>query len=188
MFSRLVLVLCLLKLVSGLTNLERACAAENAEVLDNDFMVGTWYEVYRFAMWLNLPPSISCVNIKITEAPSDEVERYRTAHGEDEALKFDTKPVLFDRHDGYYKGMLTGSSQAKFLAWDPSKIFFETEKYEGQVYKKVNDDYMLFHTCALPNFKTLLSRRRDQTEEELQQVIATIEEVQRMETQRFCAP
>ncbi|XP_046978200.1 uncharacterized protein LOC124543918 [Vanessa cardui] len=168
---------------------EQACINTYSEPFDNDFLIGTWYEVYKFAFFLNLVPSLTCTKIVITKANSSEVQRYIDAYESENPFSFDDNPILMDRSNGQFKGMIMGNNQAKFFIYDPKSVFFWEDRYDARVYMKVNDDYMLYHQCALRGHqKWLLSRKNSTTVEELDAVIKSIQsEVRNLETQRFCA-
>lgn len=82
-----------------------------------------------------------------------------------------------------------GNADAKFFIFDPKNYFYKEDLYIAKVFRKVSDDFMLVHDCQLRGqFKSLLSRRRGVTDEELSAVVESIKkDVQNiMETQKFC--
>ncbi|XP_046977910.1 uncharacterized protein LOC124543689 [Vanessa cardui] len=189
LFQPIIIVFVIFGYVIALTDVEQACINRYSEPLDNNFLIGTWYEVYKFALFLNLVPSPSCVKIVITKASPSDVQRYINAYRLENPYSFDDNPILLDRYHGKFKGMVIGHKQAKFFVYDPESVFFSELKYDARVYMKVNDDYMLFLQCSLRGHqKWLLSRKNSTTVEELDAVIKSIHpHVINMETQKFCA-
>ncbi|XP_047531412.1 uncharacterized protein LOC125067077 [Vanessa atalanta] len=188
-FISIIFVFAVFGNVIALTEVEQACINTYSEPLDNDFLIGTWYDVYKFAIILNLIPSSSCVKTVITKAPPSDVQRYVDAYKLENPYSFNDNPILLDRHNGQFKSMIMGHNQAKFLVYDPETTYFLEDRYEARVYMKVNDDYMLFHQCSLRGHqKWLLSRKNSTTIEELDAVLKSIQsEVRNLETQRYCA-
>nr|XP_026496276.1 uncharacterized protein LOC113400821 [Vanessa tameamea] len=188
-FLSLILVLAIFGNVIALTEVEQACINRYSEPFDNNFLIGTWYDVYKFAIFLNLVPSSSCTKTVMTKASPSDVQRYVDAYKSKNPYSFDDNPILLDRHNGKYKSMIMGHNQVKFLIYDPESVFFSEDSYEARVYTKVNDDYMLFHKCSLRGHqKWLMSRKNSTTIEELDAVLKSIQsEIRNLETQRYCA-
>lgn len=185
--DKFIIIFLFLKVVSGLTNSDLECIKDHSTELSNDFLIGRWYKVYKFAYRLNLIASSECLEVNIAKPSTGEVERYREAHGLDAGYSFDDNPMLFNRTGRIYEGMILRNTEMKFFVFDPSSAFFRANKYESRVYRKISDDFVLFNTCAIRSTKWLLSRKKDLTQAELLEVISTIDEVKTLETQRFCA-
>ncbi|XP_050348926.1 uncharacterized protein LOC126772569 [Nymphalis io] len=188
-FLMAILVFAVFGNVISLTEVEQSCINTYSEHFDNVFLIGTWYNVYKFAIILDLLPSSSCIKTEIKKAPPSDVQKYVDAYKLNNPYSFDENPILMDRNSGQFKGMLMGNNQAKFFVYDPETIYFREDRYEARVYMKVNNDYMLFHQCSLRgNQKWLLSRKNSTTTEELNAVLKSINsEVKSLETQKFCA-
>ena len=172
---------------SSLTEVQQDCIKKYSSSASNDDLIGTWYSVYKFALFLNLLPSSTCPNTTIVKANRSEIQRYSEAYGPDNPYSFNDNAVLVNEDNSFY-GMLMGNTQTRFYVFDPTSVFHKKDRVDAKVYLKINDDYMLYHNCALRGHERwLLSRRRDQTTEEIEQVLKSISsEVGRMETQRYC--
>ncbi|CAH0719791.1 unnamed protein product, partial [Brenthis ino] len=183
----LFVILIYLTYVVSLSDVDRACANTYSDAASNDDLLGTWYDVFKFAHNLNLPPSSSCRESVVTRANQSEVQRYSEAYRLNNPYSFDDNPVLIN--DNFFFGMLMGKTATRFYVSDPNTTFYREDSYEARVYRRINDEYMLFHRCAMRgNVKWLLSKKRNPSTAELNEVIKSIEpEVRDFQTQRFCA-
>lgn len=182
----LFVILIYFRYVISLSDVDRACANTYSDAASNDDLLGTWYDVYKFSLNLNLPPTSTCRESVVTRANQSEVQRYSKAYRLDNPYSFDDNPVLMN--DDYFFGMLMGKTETRFYIYDPNTIFYQEDRYEARVYRKVNEEYMLYHRCAMRGHeKWLVSKKRNPSTAELNEVIKSIEpEVRNLQTQRFC--
>ncbi|XP_069357801.1 uncharacterized protein [Maniola hyperantus] len=188
MYRLLSIFICVLsfRFVYSLSEVEQACVNAHNNLLDNSFLIGTWYSICNFASRLNLPSSSYCKETIIKNATESDLQRYREGYPLENPFNFDDNPVISEsfRH----KGMIMGHMEAKFYVFDPENYFYKQDKYIVKVFRKVSEDYVLEHECRLRGeFRSLMSRKRHVSKEELERVISTLDkDVRDMETQRFC--
>ncbi|CAH2084411.1 unnamed protein product [Euphydryas editha] len=158
-FINILLVFSILQTVVSLNYVEEECVNTYTDDLDNDFLIGTWYEIYKFTS-VHLLPSHACTSIVITKPSRTEVQKYVDAYKLDNPFSFDDNPVLLER-DGRWKGMILGRKTVKFFIYDPDTTSYKPDFYGAKVYEKVNDDYILFQECNMRgHMKWLLSRKK----------------------------
>ncbi|XP_023935638.2 uncharacterized protein LOC112044127 [Bicyclus anynana] len=171
--------------VRSLSEVDQSCINSYKSNLDNSFLIGTWYSVCEFAPRLDLPSSNYCRETVIKNATDSDKQRYREGYRLQNPFNIDDNPVIAEAF--IYKEMIMGNAEAKFVVYDPKNYFYKEDLYGVRVFRKVSEDYMLVHECRWRgNFKSLLSRKRNITKQELNRVIATINDVKNMEKRRFC--
>ncbi|XP_073955093.1 uncharacterized protein [Choristoneura fumiferana] len=184
----------LLKLVfSEVTILDKAmktvnyCIHMNNETLSSNQLSGTWYSVYKFALTLNLVDTSECPMNIFTKPTKEELDEYKTKYDiKNETFSFDDYPLLV--WDGRLKGIVVGNTKAKYYFLEPKSTMRLSGMYEVMVFRPISDEYLIFYECSLRgHVKWLWSRRNNQTDEEIVNVVKGIKEVANKETQRFCA-
>ncbi|KPJ16041.1 hypothetical protein RR48_05996 [Papilio machaon] len=84
-------------------------------------------------------------------------------------------------------GLLLGGREAKFFISHPVNKP-NPEAYEIRIFRYVNDEFMIYEECSLSGFtRWLISRNRNPTDEELQKIIASENDLKRLDSQKFCA-
>ncbi|XP_045769313.1 uncharacterized protein LOC123870165 [Maniola jurtina] len=189
MYRLLSTFICVLsfKFVCSLSEVDQTCVNAHKNLLDNSFLIGTWYTICNFASRLNLPSSSYCKETIIKNATKSDIKRYKEGYPLENPFNFDDNPLIVSEFIRQ-KGMIMGHTEAKFYVFGPENYFYGQDKYIVKVFRKVSEDYVLEHECRLRGqFRSLMSRKRHVSKEQLKRVISTMDkEVKDMETQRFC--
>lgn len=174
--------------VLALTDVEKDCIAKNnSTTMSNDFLFGTWYKIYKF-IHLGPYPTCSCLNVTFSRPTEEELKGYRDKYGSvNLPHEIDDDAVLEDIN--YMKGLLLGGSVTKTYIIDPESVMVNNlNGYEVNVYRRVNDKYMIYWQCALRgHVKWLLTRDPNAPEVELQKIIRDRPEIMYKDSGvRFC--
>ncbi|KAJ8716861.1 hypothetical protein PYW07_003488 [Mythimna separata] len=107
-----------------------------------------------------------------TRPTEEELRGYREKYNSvDLPHDISEDAVLIDKTI-YTKGLLLGGSEAKTYVLAPDSAMRNVEGYEVYVYKRVNDNYMLFWQCSFRgHVKWLLTRDPKASEAEMQKII-----------------
>ncbi|XP_045449922.1 uncharacterized protein LOC123658596 [Melitaea cinxia] len=186
----IVLAFVLLQAVLSLNYVEEECINRHTDDVDNDFLLGTWYTVYRFSKSLvSSIPTRDCAPRTFTKPTPEQLQLYINYYNSDNPYSFDDNPVLVKDTTWLRDGMIMGKKAAKFFVHSAEYNYHDKSIYAVQIYEKINDDYILYQQCMMRgNTKWLLSRKNSSRYEDVAEVLQTIEpRIRWYDSQRFCA-
>lgn len=191
-FLDIITVLLIKVVFSEVTLLDKAmgtvnyCIYMNNGTLSSNQLSGIWYAVYKFALMSNLVGTSECPTVTFTKPTKEEVDKYKAKYDiKNEPFSFDDDPLLVSERDGKLKGIVVGHTSAKYYFLEPKSVMRLSGMYEVKAYRPVSDEYLIFYDCSLRgHVKWLWSKRNNQTDEEIDRVVAGIKEVADEETQR----
>lgn len=185
----LVSLLALFGSVVALSDVNKACIAENSEDWSNDNLIGTWYKIWKFTLFGGLVPSQSCLELIFTRPTPDIVQEYKNKYN-DPALPYniDDNPMLLN--DGYHlDGLLFGHNIAKFFVLTPNTTgILNWDGYAVNAYRQLTPKYIMYTECALRGHtRWLLTNDRFAPVTEIEELIKITPELNRLDQQRYCA-
>lgn len=173
--------------VIALSDVNTDCIASNNGTISNDFLLGTWYKIYKF-IHLGPYPTCSCPNVTFSRPTEEELRGYREKFRPiDLPHEIGDDAVVADR--GYIKGLVLGGAETKTYIIDPKSVIRSNEEgYEVHVFRRISDKYMLWWQCSLRGHeKWLLTRDRHAPEVEMKKIIWERPEVAHKENGvRYC--
>ncbi|KPI95946.1 hypothetical protein RR46_11659 [Papilio xuthus] len=172
----------------------RVCLATYNKDFNNELLLGKWYYVYKFSIWLNLPPSRSCNEVSFQRPTNEDLNNYKNYFNKnDMPYSFEDDSIAFsvlntDPPDNkFFDGLFLGGREAKFFVRHPVNNA-NRETYDVRVFRYINDEYLIHEDCALRGHtRWLISRKRNPTDEELQKIIASQYDLRRLESQKHCS-
>lgn len=185
----LVSLLALFGSVVALSDVNKACIAENSEDWSNDNLIGTWYKIWKFTLFGGLVPSHTCPELIFTRPTPDIVQEYKNKYN-DPALPYniDDNPMLLN--DGYHlDGLLFGHNIAKFFVLTPNTTaLLNWDGYAVNAYRQLTPKYIMYTECALRGHtRWLLTNDRFAPVTEIEELIKITPELNRLDQQRYCA-
>lgn len=175
-----------------ISDTSRQCLALYNKDFSNEFLIGTWYYVYKFSLWLNLPASSICREVTFQRPTTEDLTNYRNYFNRsDMPYSFDDDSVGFSvvnsgPGDTFFAGLFLGGKEAKFFVRHPANNV-DRETYDVRAFRYVNDDFVIHEDCAMGGHtRWLISRKRNPTNEELQKIIDNEYDLKRLESQKYC--
>lgn len=172
----------LILLRPGLSHLQ--CKETNV-TLENGYLIGKWYVVAKFMntrAWRH-----SCMPMEFKRV-EDKYAKYcrRTSYTANEtnySFESDCVEMLSGKYE-YPRDVLVGSGELKYFLRYP----FAGNYLQGlRVFKRVNDNYLLYNECPNRfNYTILLSRHEEPEEDELNAIVGTLEEVKHLIATTYC--
>lgn len=176
-----------------LSDTSRQCIATYNKDFDNELLIGKWYYVYKFSLFLNLLPSSSCKEVSFERPTAEDLTDYKNYFNKDEMpYSFADDSIEFSvlnsgsTGNKFFNGLFLGGREAKFFIRHPVNKA-DPETYDVRVFRYINDDYLIHEECALRGHtRWLISRKRNPTDEELQTIINSQYDLRRLESQKYC--
>lgn len=170
-----------------LTVEDEICISANNKSLNNNFLIGTWYEIYEVGTHIGMPRSQLCRRQIFTKLSKREIDffkyMFKILH-----MKTDlVNPVYVrDSHNKSF-GVLSGGNEGKMFSTDPKSLIWREENEEGRVYTCLNDNLILWRQCE-HNFTInfILSRSKNAEDEEVIRIVNNFNEIKNMGKHMRC--
>ncbi|CAG9792999.1 unnamed protein product [Diatraea saccharalis] len=162
------------------------CVQSNQKLFNNANLIGKWY------VMINFNPAITidycyCPTLEFTKASTEDLLKYRESLNESVPYSIEDDPIIVNGSKNVINGALFGNKEAKFYVLSPNSPMRQADGYTAQVYKEINDNYILYYDCKLRrNFMKLLSRKREVDKQELEKLIANITDVKYLYREVLC--
>ncbi|XP_028165201.1 uncharacterized protein LOC114356308 [Ostrinia furnacalis] len=177
--------------ISTLSDVDEQCVNKktNKVLFNSELMLGQWFKVVSFTPSLDFRTEY-CNRINFTKPTQEEMASYKQKYNNQSApYNIDENPVRVKDSSTLIDGMIVGGTRAKFYLLDPKSVLGDIDGYVAQVYRPINEKFVLTYDCRLRlNFIDLLSREKIPKEEELKAAIAKVKNLKKMGRYRFCAP
>lgn len=166
------------------------CIAINNRTQNTEDLVGTWYTIYKYVYGITPNGGDYCATTTLTKPTREELDAYKTKYNlTNETFTFNDGAVLSSQLQGKLKGLFVGNKTAKYYFLDTKSSMRLMGMYEVVTFKPINNDYLIFYQCNMRgHVKYLWSRKRDQTEDELEKALQGVYELAGLSKQRYCTP
>lgn len=162
------------------------CISKYNKTLSNDFLIGTWYEVYGIAEWVIAKPSPFCKRQVITKMSADRLDLLTYLYRILNMPELENPVYIRDNYNITY-GVLSGSKEGKIFFRDPKHVTWRRDNTDGRIYKYINDNLMLYQLCGnFANRWYLLSKTRNLDHEQVKVILDNISEVNHLRRRKLC--
>lgn len=171
-----------------LSELEERCIKDYPKNFENEFLIGTWYHVVTFSLFINPLPTSQCSYYQVSKTNQTERDRYKDAYTLDNPYSLDDNPYHVVRSTEDHFGVIMGNKQTKFYVFDPKSFYFKKDLYKVHIFERTKfDEFIIYHECNMRGHtKYLWSRKRQPTNEEVKAIIDSDPDLKNKVAKRFC--